>query len=127
MSIVVDEYGGTAGLVTIEDILEEIVGEIADEYDTAEIPDVEDLGEGRLRVNARLSVDDLADLVPVEVSSEVDDVDTVGGLLARRLGVVPIPGTFVDIDGYRLTAEQAAGRRNRIGTVLVDRIVEEDQ
>jgi CBS domain containing-hemolysin-like protein len=127
MSIVVDEYGGTAGLVTIEDILEEIVGEIADEYDTAEIPDVEDLGEGRLRVNARLSVDDLADLVPVEVSSEVDDVDTVGGLLARRLGVVPIPGTFVDIDGYRLTAEQAAGRRNRIGTVLVERIVEEDQ
>jgi CBS domain containing-hemolysin-like protein len=65
--------------------------------------------------------------VPVEVSSEVDDVDTVGGLLARRLGVVPIPGTFVDIDGYRLTAEQAAGRRNRIGTVLVERIVEEDQ
>ena len=125
MSIVVDEYGGTAGLVTIEDILEEIVGEIADEYDTAEIPDVELLGEGRYRVNARLSVDDLADLVPVKVSSDVDDVDSVGGLLARRLGVVPIPGTYVDIDGYRLTAEQAAGRRNRIGTILVERMEEQ--
>jgi CBS domain containing-hemolysin-like protein len=127
MSIVVDEYGGTAGLVTIEDILEEIVGEIADEYDTAEIPDVEELAEGRLRVNARLSVDDLAELVPLSVSSEADDVDTVGGLLARRLGVVPIPGTHVDIDGYRLTAEQAAGRRNRIGTILVERLEEEKQ
>ena len=125
MSIVVDEYGGTAGLVTIEDILEEIVGEIADEYDTAEIPDVEQLGSDRYRVNARLSVDDLADLVPVQVSSEADDVDTVGGLLARRLGVVPIPGTHVDIDGYRLTAEQAAGRRNRIGTILVEKVQEE--
>ena len=122
MSIVVDEYGGTAGLVTIEDILEEIVGEIADEYDIAEIPDVEELAAGRFRVNARLSVDDLAELVPIAVSSEADDVDTVGGLLARRLGVVPIPGTHVDIDGYRLTAEQAAGRRNRIGTVLVEPI-----
>jgi CBS domain containing-hemolysin-like protein len=127
MSIVVDEYGGTAGLVTIEDILEEIVGEIADEYDTAEIPDVEELDQGRLRVSARLSVDDLAELVPLSVSSEADDVDTVGGLLARRLGVVPIPGTHVDIDGYRLTAEQAAGRRNRIGTVLVERLEEEQE
>ena len=124
VAIVVDEYGGTAGLVTIEDILEEIVGEIADEYDTAEIPEVERLDSGRLRLSARLSVDDLADLVPVHVSSETDDVDTVGGLLARRLGVVPIPGTYVDIDGYRLTAEQAAGRRNRIGTVLVEKVQE---
>ncbi len=126
MAIVVDEYGGTAGLVTIEDILEEIVGEIADEYDTAEIPDVETLGEGRYRINARLSVDDLAEIVPVQVSSETDDVDTVAGLLARRLGVVPIPGTHIDLDGYRLTAEQAAGRRNRIGTILVARIEEDE-
>jgi CBS domain containing-hemolysin-like protein len=125
MSIVVDEYGGTAGLVTIEDILEEIVGEIADEYDTAEIPDVEFLGDGRYRINARLSVDDLADLVPVQVSSDADDVDTVAGLLARRLGVVPIPSTYIDIDGFRLTAEQAAGRRNRIGTILVERMTDE--
>ena len=126
MAIVVDEYGGTAGLVTIEDILEEIVGEIADEYDTAEIPDVETLGEDRYRINARLSVDDLAEIVPVQVSSETDDVDTVAGLLARRLGVVPIPGTHIDLDGYRLTAEQAAGRRNRIGTILVARIEEDE-
>jgi CBS domain containing-hemolysin-like protein len=118
MSIVVDEYGGTAGLVTIEDILEEIVGEIADEYDTR-TPDVTRLGNGTFRISARLSVDDLAELVPVRVSSHSEDVDTVGGLLARRLGVVPIPGTHVDVDGYRLTAEQAGGRRNRIGTVLV--------
>ncbi len=127
MSIVVDEYGGTAGLVTIEDILEEIVGEIADEYDTGETPDVEELGKDRYRVTARLSVDDLAELVPLHVSSETDDVDTVGGLLARRLGVVPIPGTHVDIDGYRLTAEQAAGRRNRIGTILVEKLPSEDE
>ncbi len=125
MAIVVDEYGGTAGLVTIEDILEEIVGEIADEYDTAEIPDVETLPDGRFRINARLSVDDLAELVPVQVSSESEDVDTVAGLLARRLGVVPIPGSFIDVDGYRLTAELAAGRRNRIGTILVERIEED--
>jgi CBS domain containing-hemolysin-like protein len=122
MSIVVDEYGGTAGLVTIEDILEEIVGEIADEYDTGETPDVQTLAGGRYRVSARLPVDDLAALVPIAVSSEADDVDTVSGLLARRLGVVPIPGTHVDIDGYRLTAEKAAGRRNRIGTVLVEKM-----
>jgi CBS domain containing-hemolysin-like protein len=126
MSIVVDEYGGTAGLVTIEDILEEIVGEIADEYDTGETPDVEPLSDGRFRINARLPVDDLAELVPIRVSSETDDVDTASGLLARRLGVVPIPGTHVDIDGYRLTAEQAAGRRNRIGTILVEKLPEDD-
>ncbi|MGB3015899.1 MAG: hemolysin family protein, partial [Candidatus Nanopelagicales bacterium] len=101
MSIVVDEYGGTAGLVTIEDILEEIVGEITDEYDN-EVPEVEELATDRYRVSARLGVDDLAELVPVQVSSEGEDVDTVGGLLGRRLGVVPIPGTHVDIDGYRL-------------------------
>ena len=126
MALVIDEYGGTAGLVTIEDILEEIVGEIADEYDVAEIPDVLALGDGRFRVNARLSVDDLAEVVPIGVSSEVEDVDTVAGLLARRLGVVPIPGTHIDIDGYRLTAEQAAGRRNRIGTVVIEPIGDGD-
>ena len=63
----------------------------------------------------------------MQVSSEADDVDTVGGLLARRLGVVPIPGTHVDIDGYRLTAEQAAGRRNRIGTILVEKVEDVDE
>ena len=76
---------GTAGLVTIEDILEEIVGEITDEYDN-EVPEVEELATDRYRVSARLGVDDLAELVPVQVSSEGEDVDTVGGLLGRRLG-----------------------------------------
>lgn len=120
MSIVIDEYGGTAGLVTIEDILEEIVGEIADEYDAGQTPDVQQLGPDRFRINARLTVDDLAGIVPLQVSNESEDVDTVGGLLARRLGVVPIPGAFIDLEGYRLTAEQAAGRRNRVGTILIE-------
>ncbi len=126
MSIVVDEYGGTAGLVTIEDILEEIVGEIADEYDSGQTPDVRVLGANRYRISARLSVDDLADLVPVRLSSDVEDVDSVGGLLAHRLGVVPIAGSHIEIDGYRLTAERAAGRRNRIGTILVEKVTDAD-
>jgi CBS domain containing-hemolysin-like protein len=87
VAIVVDEYGGTAGLVTIEDILEEIVGEIADEYDRDE-PEVEDLGGGRLRVPARLHIDELGELFGVRLDDE--DVDTVGGLLAKALGRVPI-------------------------------------
>jgi CBS domain containing-hemolysin-like protein len=120
MAIVVDEYGGTAGLVTIEDILEEIVGEIADEYDTA-APEVTALPEGAFRVLARMHVDDFADLIGTEIDSEEEGVDTVLGLVAKRLGRVPIPGAGVDIDGWRLTAEQGAGRRNRIGTVLAQR------
>lgn len=119
LAVVVDEYGGTAGLITIEDILEEIVGEIADEYDVAERPEVERLTDGGLRVSARLNVDDFATLLGVDISAEKEGVGTVGGLLARRLGVVPIPGSGISLDGYRLTAESAAGRRNRIGTVLV--------
>ena len=120
MAIVVDEYGGTAGLVTIEDILEEIVGEIADEYDTA-APEVTELPDGAFRVLARMHVDDFADLIGTEIDSEEEGVDTVLGLVAKRLGRVPIPGAGVDLDGWRLTAEQGAGRRNRIGTVLAQR------
>ena len=122
MAIVVDEYGGTAGLVTIEDILEEIVGEIADEYDTA-APEVTPLADGAFRVMARLHVDDFADLIGIEVDSEEEGVDTALGLMAKRLGRVPIPGAEVDIDGWRLTAEQGAGRRNRIGSVLAQPIL----
>ena len=121
MAVVVDEYGGTAGLVTIEDILEEIVGEIADEYDTA-APEVTPLPGGAFRVLARMHVDDFADLIGMEIESEEEGVDTVLGLVAKRLGRVPIPGAGVDVDGWRLTAEQGAGRRNRIGTVLAQRI-----
>ncbi|EWM12954.1 hemolysin family protein, partial [Kutzneria sp. 744] len=90
MAIAVDEYGGTAGLLTIEDILEEIVGEITDEYDQDEQPPVEQLDEDSYRVSARLPVEDLAELFDVELDDS--DVDTVGGLLAQRLGRVPLPG-----------------------------------
>jgi CBS domain containing-hemolysin-like protein len=122
VAIVIDEYGGTAGLVTIEDILEEIVGEIADEYDT-EQEAVQWLGDGHARVTARLSVDELADLFEVRI--EAEDVDTVGGLLAQRLGRIPIAGSTATVSGLRLTAESLAGRRNRISTVAVQRIRDE--
>jgi CBS domain containing-hemolysin-like protein len=119
LAIVIDEYGGTAGLVTIEDILEEIVGEIADEYDQ-EQPAVEWIDEGQhARVTARLSVEELSELFGVSIDAE--DVETVGGLLAHQLGRVPIAGSVATVQGLRLTAESLAGRRNRIGTVMVER------
>jgi CBS domain containing-hemolysin-like protein len=118
---VIDEYGGTAGLVTIEDILEEIVGEITDEYDQ-ERPPVEWLSPDVARVAARLSVDELAEIFGVTIQAE--DVETVGGLLAHALGRVPIAGSEGTIGGLRLTAENLSGRRNRIGTVLVERVPE---
>jgi CBS domain containing-hemolysin-like protein len=124
IAIVVDEYGGTAGLVTIEDVLEEIVGEITDEYDVEQSL-VEELPDGALRVSTRLHVDELADRLGVELTD--DDVDTVGGLLAKHLGRVPIPGAQVWVQGLELTAESAQGRRNRIGTVLVRRIEEQPE
>jgi CBS domain containing-hemolysin-like protein len=119
IAIVVDEYGGTAGLVTIEDVLEEIVGEITDEYDV-ERPLIEDLPDGALRVSARLHIDELAERFDVDLDD--DDVDTVGGLLAKHLGRVPIPGAQVHVSGLEFTAEGTQGRRNRLGTVLVRRV-----
>jgi len=118
VAIVIDEYGGTAGLVTIEDILEEIVGEITDEYDN-EQPPVEWLSDGSARVTARLSATELGELFGVNL--EVEDVETVAGLLAHALGRVPIAGSTATVRGLRLTAENLAGRRNKIGTVLVER------
>ncbi|MFI6046434.1 hemolysin family protein [Nocardia sp. NPDC051321] len=112
MALLVDEYGGIAGLVTIEDVLEEIVGEIADEYDTDETPPIEDLGDGRYRVSARLPVEDLGDLYGLDIEEE--DVDTVGGLMAYELGRVPLPGSKVVVHGLMLRGEGGADTRGRV-------------
>jgi CBS domain containing-hemolysin-like protein len=119
IAVVVDEYGGTSGLVTIEDILEEIVGEITDEYDIEEI-EVQQLPSGQTRVSSRFPVDDLDEAVGVAVDDE--EVDSVGGLMAKHLGWVPIPGSIVVVNGLRLEAEGVSGRRNRIDTVLITRL-----
>ncbi|MEW1958083.1 hemolysin family protein [Kineococcus sp. NPDC059986] len=123
VAVVVDEYGGTAGLVTIEDILEEIVGEISDEYDRGR-PDVETLPDGGFRVSSRLHVEDLGELFEREI--EDDDVDTVGGLLAKTLGEVLVPGAVAEVHGLRLEADAREGRRNQVRTVLVHRLPEPD-
>jgi CBS domain containing-hemolysin-like protein len=119
MVIVIDEYGGTAGLVTIEDLLEEIVGEITDEYDN-EQPPVTWLSADSARVTARFTVTELEELFDVHIDA-VEDVETVAGLLAHALGRVPIAGSTAVVNGLRLTAEPGSGRRNKIGTVLVQR------
>ncbi|WP_241238383.1 hemolysin family protein [Nocardioides pantholopis] len=124
IAVVVDEYGGTAGLITIEDILEEIVGEITDEYDQEEV-EVERLDDGSVRVSSRYPVDDLDELVGFDVAEE--DVDSVGGLMAKHLGLVPIPGSQVDAHGLRFVAEDTAGRRNKIGTVRISRLTPADE
>ncbi|MGV0606047.1 hemolysin family protein [Mycolicibacterium sp. XJ1904] len=122
MVLLVDEYGAIAGLVTIEDVLEEIVGEIVDEYDAGEVVPVEDLGDNRYRVSARLPIEDLGELYDIEFDDDLD-VDTVGGLVALELGRVPLPGAEVTWDGLRLQAEGGPDPRGRvrIGTVLVSR------
>jgi CBS domain containing-hemolysin-like protein len=122
MTLLVDEYGAIAGLVTIEDVLEEIVGEIADEYDAAEVAPVEDLGDNRFRVSARLPIQDVGELYGVEFDEHLD-VDTVGGLLALELGRVPLPGAEVVSHGLRLHAEGGPDHRGRVrvGTVLLSR------
>ena len=124
IAIVLDEYGGTAGLVTIEDLLEEIVGEIQDEYDVEE-PLVEMLDDHSARVDGRASVDDLLDLWDMKLQLEdEDEYDTVGGLVYHRIGGIPQPGDEIHVDGLRLTVETTDGRR--VGKVLVVRELDVD-
>ncbi len=123
MAMVVDEYGGIAGLVTIEDALEEIVGELTDEHDPS-APTVEDLGDGVFRVPARLGRDELGELFGLEVDDE--DVDTAGGLLTKALGKVPLPGSVGEIHGLHLVADRVEGRRRRLATVLASRVQRAD-
>jgi len=118
LAMVVDEYGGIAGLVTLEDLIEELVGDISDEYDR-EAAQVEDLGDGRYRVNARLPIDELGEIFGLDLEDE--DVDSAGGLLAKELGHLPLPGERVTVSGLILEAERTEGRRKRITTILAER------
>jgi CBS domain containing-hemolysin-like protein len=118
LAMVVDEYGGIAGLVTLEDLIEELVGDISDEYDR-DVDEYEDLGNGTFRVSARLPVDELGDLFDLELDD--DDVDSVGGLLTKALGRLPVRGSEATVSGLVLTADRFEGRRRRISTVLVAR------
>jgi CBS domain containing-hemolysin-like protein len=127
LALVVDEYGGVAGLVTMEDLLEEIVGELTDEHDPDPL-EMEALGDGVYRVPARFELDRLGEAFDLEIDD--DDVDTVGGLLAKALGRVPISGSQAEVQGLVLTAERIEGRRKQVATVLVrrfERPVPEDE
>ena len=125
MALAVDEYGGTAGLVTMEDLLEEVVGELTDEHDP-ELPEVVEVAPGTYRVPARLALDELGELFDLEIDD--DDVDTAGGLLTKAIGRVPLPGAAGDTQGVHLQAEEATGRRRQVSTILASRtpVPEED-
>jgi CBS domain containing-hemolysin-like protein len=116
IAIVLDEYGSTAGLVTIEDLLEEIVGEIADEYDREE-PEIVELQDGSYRVDGRMSVDDLNELLDAELPNQ--EWDTVAGLMYGLLGAVPTQGEQVSYGDLTFTAERVQGRR--IAKILIER------
>ena len=116
IAVIVDEYGGVAGLATMEDVIEEIVGEINDEYDK-DLPDVDDLGDGRFRVNASYSLAELGEILDLELEDE--DVDSVGGLFAKELGRLPGRGDEVSVSGLVITADRIEGRRKRLITVVL--------
>jgi CBS domain containing-hemolysin-like protein len=118
LAMVVDEYGGIAGLVTLEDLIEELVGDISDEYDR-EVALIEELADGRYRVSARLAVDELGELFGIELDD--DEVDSVGGLVGKELGRLPESGDQVMVSGLVLVAERTEGRRKRLSTVLAER------
>lgn len=118
IAIIIDEYGGVAGLATMEDVIEEIVGDISDEYDR-DVPDVETLDNGTLRVSSRLPLFELGELFELDLEDE--DVDSVGGLLTKELGKLPKRGDRVTVSGLSLTADRIEARRKHLVTVLVSK------
>lgn len=127
LAIVVDEYGGTAGIITIEDIIEEIVGEIADEYDDG-IESFTWLSENKARAKASLHIEDLADELKIKIDEEdYEGIDTIGGLMAQQLGRVPIAGSTISLQGWSVTSERPVGRRRRISSVMIERVEEAEE
>jgi CBS domain containing-hemolysin-like protein len=124
LAILVDEYGGTAGLVTIEDIVEEIVGEIEDEYDNGD-DELVAADDGSFIISTRMSISDFAEYFDVRIDE--DDVNSVGGLLSKLIDRVPIDGSRAEIEGLAIEAMEGQGRRHRITHVRVTRTHEDSR